>query len=486
MSRRVPARGPSLVTVGLVAAVLAVAPAVAADPSAPPSPAVAVSPGLAPSPAVSPAVSASPAVPASPAAATPVRVTVRARSDDRCPVGPDCSAGVTVTPIEGTVPVADTVLDPAADATDPAGTLVLDLPSGAYAITVTARQITEAALFENPDDPTPEIVGGCSARLDLAPGSPPVSVTAAMAWDQPMCGIVIDPRSPFIASRPAVLTAPIRATGPAPRFKPRGAPDATATENGVRLDLWIEDATLEQGQWLLARLRITNVSRSPIRYVDGRPDLACPPLETVVDTSALFDPGATWTGVAATFKDGFLNQSGLLRVPFVSPTCDKDTGAGDVGYGARLEPGEVVEMPLAAMPAYALRHQPLPGGTLHVSVGFRDSGRRRDTNRVTVGMDVTLAGSPVSYPTPGQLADAALGTPGFITVLEASDPDAWMQAGAQYWKKAPYPSARLAGVTAPRGILEIDQLVGSDIDRPFVVGAAIDPWTGESFGSSWF
>lgn len=130
----------------------------------------------------------------------------------------------------------------------------------------------------------------------------------------------------------------------------------------------------------------------------------------------------------------------------------------------------------------------LPPGTIHVSAAFQ--GRRfGGPDLAAVATDVTLAGEPVDYPSPGQLVDAALSTPGFIEALElAPDPSAWMNANDAWWPARPYPSQpRLAGaLDAPSGILEMGQFVGSDIDRPFVVGAVVDPWAGESFGSYWF
>jgi hypothetical protein len=307
-----------------------------------------------------------------------------------------------------------------------------------------------------------------------------------MRWYQPACGIVIEPWAPD-AARPTLAPA-IRATGQPPRFRPQGAPDATATENGIRLDLWIKDATLEQGQWLLAHLRVTNVGGRAITSNGIFKDLRCPPLRFTADTSALFDPGQTWTGVAGEFKARFMDQGLLQRAPLAIPRRDRGRGCGDVGRVSRLAPGAVVDVPLAALPAYELRAQPLPPGVISVSAAFE--GRKfGDPDRVVVTSDVTLAGDPVTYPSPGQLADAALSTPGFIEALAmAPETDAWMNAWASWWPRRPYPpQPRMAGTaSAPRGVLEVGQFVGTDLDRPFVVGAVIDPWTGESYGSSWF
>lgn len=411
-----------------------------------------------------------------------VTVTVHARSDDPCPLGLDCTASVSISPAGSGVPVLEGTLDPVAGVSDPAVTATL--APGTYAVTV-APEVLGDAVSDGPDS-APVVVGGCGATLELVAEQPAVAVTAVMAWDQPACGITIDPRAAGSAAPPRMAT-PVRAVGQPPRFRPRGAPDATATAHGIRLDLWIQDTTLDQGQWLLAHLRVTNVGHKAITYTGKFQDLRCPPLRFTADTSALFDPGQTWTGLAAEFKERFVSEGLLMTTPLEIPKGARGTGCGDVGYVSRLRPGAVVEVPLAALPAYALRAQPLPPGTIHVSAAFR-ARRFGNPDRVSVSTDVTLAGEPVDYPSPGQLADAALSTPGFIEALElAPDTNAWMNANDAWWPKRPYPDQpRLAGaIDAPAGIVEIGQFVGSDIDLPFVVGAVLDPWTGESFGSYW-
>ena len=107
---------------------------------------------------------------------------------------------------------------------------------------------------------------------------------------------------------------------------------------------------------------------------------------------------------------------------------------------------------------------------------------------MAVSTDVELAGEPVTYPSPGQLVDAALSTPGFIETLERlPDPKDWANAHVSSWMKKPYPpQPRLEGARdAPEGILEIIQFfAGSGPRGPFMVEAVIDPWTAESFGAS--
>lgn len=414
-----------------------------------------------------------------------VTVTVETRSKDACPVESGCGAVVSITQAGSMVAVLDGTIDLAAGSSDPGPGLVASLAPGSYAVTVTAVGLSEDTVIADPPGQTPYAVGGCGATLELVPAQPVVAVTADMQWYQPGCGIVIEPRAPAV-ERPA-LAEGVRPNGQPPRFRPRGEPDATATANGIRLDLWVKDTTLRQGQWLLAHLRVTNVSRKAIAYEGIIEGLRCPPLRFTADTSALFDPGQTWTGIAGAFKERFMDQGLLQRTSLTIPKRARGR-ACTVGHDSRFRPGAVVDVPLAGMPAYVLRAQPLPPGIIRVAAAFE--GRRfGGPDRVSVSTEVTLAGDPVGYPSPGQLADAALATPGFIEALDmAPETDAWMNAWTSWWPRRPYPpQARMAGATsAPRGILEIGQFVGSDLDRPFVVGAVIDPWTGESYGSSWF
>jgi hypothetical protein len=414
-----------------------------------------------------------------------VAVTTRTRSDGRCQNDGGCAVGVVITPVGSEAPPVQGTLDPDADATDPTASMEAILVPGTYSVLVTALALPYGEPAASGEGSTPTPFGGCGTTLELVPGQPTAEIVASMAWEQEGCGIVIEPRASIGLQRP-VLADPIVPDGKPPRFRPRGAPDATATTNGIRLDLWLGDTTLEPGQWLLAHARVTNVSNRPIRYLDRFEHQDCPPLRYSADTNGLFGPGLTWTGVAGTYKDRFLSESPLLRTTLRSPTCDRP-GIGDVGIGKRLEPGAVLDVPLAGMPAYTLAGQPLPPGTIRVSVAYEHprSGR---PDLVSVAADVTLSGEAVAYPSPGQLADAALATPGFVETLErATDPTDW-ENGDSWWPKPPYPpQPRLdAARDAPVGIVEITEVVGSDIESPFIVGAVVDPWTGESFGSYWF
>jgi hypothetical protein len=395
-----------------------------------------------------------------------------------------CRAGITITPVGADVPVLDGTIDPAADPTSPEGSLQATLPPGTYVASVMALGVTEPAPEgEPPEAATTSVMGGCARIVEFAAERRAVELTAAMAWDQPACGIAFDPAG-SAAPRPEIAKR-IGEPKRAPRFTPRGAPTVRTTENGIALELWVKDDTLRPGQWLLAHLRVSNVGDRTIRHNGKFEGLDCPPISTRADTSDLFDAGSTWTGVAATYKERFFRDGLLTRAGFAIPRYARGNGCGDVGQAGRLRPGDVEDIPLAGMPRYWLRDQPLPPGTIHLTVGFEGSRR---SDRVSVSTDVTLAGDPVAYPAPGQLVDAALSTPGFIETLERlPDPRDWANTHVSSWMKKPYPlQPRLDGARdAPDGILEVDQfLSGRDDSSPFVVTAVIDPWTAESYGAS--
>ena len=348
----------------------------------------------------------SPTPSALPASATGVPVTVRVAGEP-CEYELGCRVGIVMTPVGSDTPALEGILDPAVGPTTPEASLETSLAPGSYIASVTALGVTEATDEGEPSGAaTTTVMGGCAISFELVPDQPTLQITAAMNWVQPACGIAVEPRA--TVARPEIARR-IREDGPTPRFRPRGTPAVSTTRNGIKLELWVKDDTLRPGQWLLAHLRVTNVGDRVIRHNGKFEGLDCPPISTRADTSDLFDPGLTWTGVAATYKERFFRDGLLTRAGFAIPRYARGNGCGDVGQAGRLRPGDVEDIPLAGMPRYWLRDQPLPPGTIHLTVGF-DGSRR--TDRVSVSTDVELAGDPVAYPSPGQLVDAALSTPG--------------------------------------------------------------------------
>ncbi len=412
-----------------------------------------------------------------------VDLTVRVGGEP-CHLELGCRADITLTPLGTDEPALEGTIDPAADTMSSEGSLQATLAPGTYVASVTALGVTEPAPEGAPrGTATTSMLGGCARTIELATEGPEVELTAAMAWDPPACGIAIEPAGPA-APRPAIAQR-IREPKRTPRFTPRGTPTVSTKKDGLKLELWVRDETLRPGQWLLAHLRVSNVGDRTIRHNGNFEDLDCAPISTRADTTDLFDPGRTWTGAAATYKERFFRDGLLTRTGFWIPRYARGNGCGDVGQAGRLRPGDVEDIPLAGMPRYWLRDQPLPPGSIHLTVGF-DGNRRQD--RVSVSTDVELDGDPVDYASPGEIVDAALSTPGFVETLERlPDPKAWANAHVGHWNKPPYPpQPRLDGARdAPAGILEVTQFfAGSDRDAPFVVEAIIDPWTAESDGAS--
>jgi hypothetical protein len=290
--------------------------------------------------------------------------------------------------------------------------------------------------------------------------------------------------SPLLPSGSPVpdgLTRPILAPGldasDPPNYRPTGPPSAKVRERGVRVELWVDDTTLDQGQWLKAHVRITNLRPTAIRrYCDG--------IVWTTDTSSIFDTGMEWTGVAATFKRAWLDEENDL-IDALDEYSDyrprnKRCG-GDIGRFFDLPPGGIIEQTVVGLPRYRLADQPLPGGTFTISSGFVPAASRR-TILGNITVPVTLAGGPVVHPTPGSLVDRALETPGFNTWLEqVPDPTLWINAYGGWWDQPPYPTqARFdAARAAPNGILEIGLF--RDI-APGFGQVVVDPWTSDTFG----
>lgn len=239
---------------------------------------------------------------------------------------------------------------------------------------------------------------------------------------------------------------------------------------------------MRQGQWLKTHIRVTNIGKERLRRT-------CEGLGWHADGSALFDPGITWTGVADTFKRTWMAEHDLAvlggRLEDYRP-AGKRCG-GDVARGYVLEPGDFIEATVVGLPRYSLRGQPVPGGIFTITAGYQPDVGLDPLVIAPVSVSVTLAGGPVGYPSPGQLVDRALQSPGFIEFLEQyPDPAGWANTGASWWPGPRYPTQPRfdAGRAAPHGVLEV-VLYTLGIGQPWVGGVVLDPWTGESYGA-WF
>lgn len=286
------------------------------------------------------------------------------------------------------------------------------------------------------------------------------------------------PSGPVAPARPS-LAQPLDASDP-PSYRPRGEPTAVAEADGVRVELWVRDATLRQGQWLRTYVRVTNVSGHRLRrWCDG--------LDFHADTHDLFAPGLAWSGVEGDFKQRWLAESGLTTVEsrMLDYRPAGESCRGDVAARFPFPAGHSIGAAFVALPRYRLRDQPLPGGTFTITAGYQpDLGRAPDVI-APVSTTITLEGEPFPFPSPGDLADRALGEADFRAFLAMyPDPATWANTGASFWEDPPYPpQPRLDGARgAPDGILEVN-LYTNDLNTPWVGGVVLDPWTGESFGA---
>lgn len=164
-------------------------------------------------------------------------------------------------------------------------------------------------------------------------------------------------------------------------------------------------------------------------------------------------------------------------------------GCGEMPLAATLQPGDSLESRLIALPRYRMRDQPLPPGPIRLVVTYLDTtdrDRQGRLRRLTVTDRIDLAGKPVAYPSPGQLVDAALRTPGVLEAIDAltDEPRMWDDAHWVFWSRPPYPGRvrMVPDGQAPDGILEIG-LFPSAGPIGFLE-VLIDPWTGTTFGMS--
>jgi hypothetical protein len=424
------------------------------------------------------AIAATPDPSSGPSATASSDIAVTARvGGDPCGWDGECGVRIALAPTAGGAPAFEAAFD--ASRSDPDATVGGAVPPGTYDVMAFALWTGTEDADGKPTD-GPREIARCGRTLDIAPDQSSLAITASMAWGQPACGIIFDP-PPTPMPRP-FLADPIRPKGPPPRFRPIGRPTAQATRNGVRFQLWVKDRTLRQGQWLLAHLRVTNVSRRSIPYNGRFEDLACPPVGWGIDTRDLFDPGKTWDGVAGRFKERFLDEGHLVTTDLAIPKLVHRGSCGDVGFAGTMPPGMVVDIPLVGMPSYAIEDRPLPPGTMTLNSTFSGKGPG-GAFRIPLDVDIVLAGDPVTYPSPGQLVDAALETPGFIETLElAPSAKDWANSAASPSRTTSrFRQPRFDGArTAQHGIIEIMQFLTGSV---FVAGAILDPWTGESYGA---
>ena len=359
-----------------------------------------------------------------------------------------------------------------------------DVPSAACGGPVLTSSDMRRGSHVVDDGPVPSVIVRLLVAVSLVIGSPvagfvsPTPGPSAAPSVTPAAFPADGTATPPPSASPAgyVLAPPLDASDP-PAYRPSGPPTVSTRRHGVLLELWVADTTLDQGQWLQAHVRVTNLRRTPIaRYCTG--------IVWTQDTGSVFDAGRTWSGIAGTFKERWLAANDFVRlIDAHSDLRPRREGCGDEGQTFRQPPGGVVEETVVGLPRYEKADQPLPGGAFTIGVDF-SPGTRRDPDSWAVSVPMTLAGGPVGYPTPGSLVDVALGDPAFLAFLarKADTHGGWDNLNSILWQP-PYPE--LLGMASPdvpaRGILEIGMLT-DDSDPPDGGWVRIDPWTGTTYG----
>jgi hypothetical protein len=266
--------------------------------------------------------------------------------------------------------------------------------------------------------------------------------------------------------------------GPPDWLVPDRAPDARAEGDAVVLELWVPHRNVGIGEWVTVHVRVTNEGSEKI-YSD------CIPLDTVLDATSLFDPGETWTGAAARFKEQLLSEQRLTRSTFSYRTGEGlDCPGGDIGKTDHLGPGDTWDIDLIVLPRYWLDNQALPPGSVPVvaslNFGFGLEGTRDYT--LSVRQPIRLDGRPLPGVSPGQLADATLHTDGFIDWLEARDLTGWVNthlSGKADSKRIDWQFFGFDG-PAPNGTITMGLF--AEGNATFLGEVLLDPWTGQSFG----
>jgi len=378
--------------------------------------------------------------------------------------------------------------------------LVLVLAAAAgCASTVTPPAPTEVRATSLPVTVVPSPTDIESASPATSPGPSPsvvssptpiptvVASATAVATSRPLPSA-----SPTPAPTPAV--PPTVTLGPEVRPIPgayhwltaAGPPDARASRDGIRLELWVPHREVAVSRWMTIHLRITNTT-SRTFWMD------CAPVGAGIDVAGMFDPGRAWSGKVAAFKRRAIAENGMLSVGFRYRTGEGiNCLGGDVGLTDEFRAGQVLDIDLAALPRYFLGNQALPGGKVALVAGFsyqRTYLASPPWPQISVSSPVTLERRPFPWPSPGQIVDTVIETPGFLDWLKTrSVPGQWdntelmLPLGSSAFEECFFGFTGLA----PNGTLTLGVFAyppGSDTDpNPSIWGGSlIDPWTLTSF-----
>jgi hypothetical protein len=250
------------------------------------------------------------------------------------------------------------------------------------------------------------------------------------------------------------------------------------------LELWAPEQTIGLGRWIPATLRVTNAGRRTVIYNGTPEDLRChPPAHLRIHYGGLLDPGEAWTGRAARWKAAVIAQS--TEVWLHTLPLRPGLGCADYGLSTPLRPGDSFTFTLWGWMRSGLRDQALPSGRVPLTASFRFETARGSGDQVTLQATTSIRtrGRPFPYPTPGQLADAALRSPGFLDWMLERDGPRWGWQVDAPREESPasmdrYELVGEPGTDASNLGLWADSWTG-DGSLWWVL---LDPWTGEVFG----
>lgn len=275
-------------------------------------------------------------------------------------------------------------------------------------------------------------VGRSSSILVAAVAAAVLAGPAALAADE------TDPTPPASGLPEPAITEDVPSEDPAlvGRLEGAGPPTASATEDGLLLELWLDKTIVPVGERLTALVRITNVGMdSPLWETNT---CQTGPARTEIELSRPEDMGTAWTGRAATFKRKLLKEEWR---PEILQDIDM-IGLEDVGCTAwgSLEPfvpGSMSQMVLA-WDATDRRGRPIQPGPATVTSTFQtwevaDRGPDVAHDAVVAEANVEVTGEPGSETAVTRYIDAALADDGFRAWVQRQRQPRWWDVFAHYW-----------------------------------------------------
>jgi len=274
-----------------------------------------------------------------------------------------------------------------------------------------------------------------------------------------------------------------------PAWEVEGEPAATVERDGLRMELFIAATELAPGDWLQARVRVTNLSDTT-RYFD-RQECLGDGIDIEPDLGGLLDPGVVQTGAAGRLKSELMAMGDMPSWPQAG---ESDSGITEqsgprcvpqlVRRAGRLLPGKSQERDLEIRPVYLL-DRALPSGSIAVRASFKDWGggkqADRDLEPLVLESAVTVTGDGAGYPSPAQLVDIALADPQFRAYVEETEARGeWVNPSWHAWDRPPSAQARWKDLTGRvgDGFVEIGLFSVLDGKEAYAV-VNIDPWSGE-------